>query len=123
MKRNIFKIHNSNGIKRIFQLRVGLSPLKSHKKRHKFEDTPDDLCECGNAETTYHFLLICPIYNIHRLNFFQYLNPILLANDLQNLNDREMVRLLLYGHEKLPFDTNQNILKATIDFIEMTTRF
>ena len=44
----------------------------------------------------------------------------LLANDLQNLNDREMVRLLLYGHEKLLFHANQNIVKATInDFYKL----
>ena len=123
VKRNIFKIHNPNGIRWIFQLRVGLSPLKSHKRRHNFQDTPDDECVCGNAETTQHFLLKCPIYNVQRLNVFQTVNPILLANDLQNLNDREMVRLLLYGHEKLPLNANQSILKATINFIEMTARF
>ena len=61
VKRNIFKIHNPNGIRWIFQLRVGLSPLKSHKKHHKFQDTPDDECVCRNAETTQHFLLKCPI--------------------------------------------------------------
>ena len=96
-------MHNPNGIKWIFQLRVGLSPLKSHKKQHKFQDTPNDECVCRrNAETTQHFLLNCPIYNVQRLIVFQTVNPILLANDLQNLNDREMVRLLLYGCEKLP---------------------
>ena len=31
-KREIFEVHDPIGIKRIFQLRVGLSPLKSHKK-------------------------------------------------------------------------------------------
>ena len=123
MKRNIFKIHNPNGIRWIFQLRVGLSPLKSHKKHHNLQDTPDDECVCRNAETTQHFLLKCPIYNVQRLDVFQTVNPILLANDLQNLNDREMVRLLLYGHEKLPLNANQSILKATINFIEMTARF
>ena len=123
VKSSIFMIHNPNGIRWIFQLRVGLSPLKSHKKHHEFKDTPDDECICRNAETMQHFLLKCPIYNIHRLSLFQTLNPTLLANDLQNLNDREMVRLLLYGHEKLQLHENQNIVKATINFIEMTTRF
>ena len=32
-KKEIFNIHNPDGINRIFQLRVGLSPLKSHKKK------------------------------------------------------------------------------------------
>ena len=123
VKSSIFKIHNPNGIRWIFQLRVGLSPLKNHKKHHEFIDTPDDECVCRKSETTQHFLLKCPIYNVHRLNLFQTLHPTLLANNLLNLNDREMVRLLLYGHEKLPFHANQIIVKATINFIEMTTRF
>ena len=44
MKKSLFNIHNPLGTKWIFQLRVGLSPLKSHKKLHNFQDTPDDTC-------------------------------------------------------------------------------
>ena len=123
VKRSLFNIHNTNGIKWIFQLRVGLSPLKSHKKNHKFLDTPDDKCLCKHPETTKHFLLKCPIYNIHRLSLFQTLNPILLANNLHQLNDNEMSSLLLYGHKKVQFHENQVIIKATIYFIEKTSRF
>ena len=70
-----------------------------------------------------HFLLKCPINEVHRLVLLQTLNPTLLTNDLHILNDVEMIRLLLYGHDKLPFHTNQTILKATINFIENTSRF
>jgi hypothetical protein len=60
-KKSLFNIHNPNGIRWIFQLRVGLSPLKRHKKLHNFQDTADDLCTCLlNAETTQHVLLKCP---------------------------------------------------------------
>ena len=38
--KSIYKIFNSFGISSIIQLRVGLSPLKSHKRRHNFLDTP-----------------------------------------------------------------------------------
>ena len=31
-KKEIFDLHNPDGTKRIYQLRVGLSPLKAHKK-------------------------------------------------------------------------------------------
>ena len=31
VQKSLFNIHNPNGIRWIFQLRVGLSPLKSHK--------------------------------------------------------------------------------------------
>ena len=76
-----------------------------------------------NSETTQHFLLKCHIFNVCRLNLFENVNPILIANNLQNLNDSEMVSLLLYGHVKLPFLSNQTILKATISYIEKTYRF
>ena len=51
------------GIKRLFQLRVGLSALKSHKYRHNFQDTQSDLCDCRtNVEDTEHYLLHCPSF-------------------------------------------------------------
>ena len=36
-KKNVFIIHEPKGIKRLFQLRVGVSPLRHHKKRHNFK--------------------------------------------------------------------------------------
>ena len=39
-KRSIFDIHDPPGIRFLFQLRLGLSSLRSHKKRHNFVDTP-----------------------------------------------------------------------------------
>ena len=123
-KKDLFNIHNPNGIKWIFQLRVGLSPLKSHKKLHNFKDTPDDTCQCNlNAENTQHFLLKCPNYNAQRKVLFETLNPIVLSNNIHNLNDNRMVHLLLYGYEKLKFHENQTVLNGTINFIERTGRF
>ena len=124
MKKSLFNIHNPNGIRWIFQLRVGLSPLKSHKKSHNFQDTPDDLCAClQNVETTQHFLLKCLNYNEQRHHLFQIVNTILLANDIIHLNDLELVRLLLYGHDKLTFHVNQTLIRETMNFIKNTSRF
>ena len=123
-KKDIFNIHNPFGIKRIFQLRVGLSPLKAHKKLHKFTDTPDDTCQCSlNAETTQHFLLKCPNFRVNRQILLDKINPILLLNDLHDFGDCQMVHFLLYGHTKLNFIENQVVLKATMKFIEKTGRF
>ena len=70
------------------------------------------MCLCTlNAKTTQHFLLNCPPYNDHRLNYFQTVNLILLMNNINHLNDSELVRILLYGYEKLPHHANQTILK------------
>ena len=65
--KSIFGIHNPLGLRHLFQLRVGLSPLKCHKNSHNFIDTPNDWCDCYCApESTYHFVLKCPLYLIQR---------------------------------------------------------
>ena len=67
--KSIYKIFNPFGISSIIQLRVGLSPLKSHKRRHNFLDTPAERCICNTGnENTEHFLLKCPLYRTLRGN-------------------------------------------------------
>ena len=118
--RPTFNIHNSQ-LRYIFQLRVGLSSLRSHKKRHNFADTPSDKCLCKKGvEDTYHFLIKCPFYTSHRNVLFAYLETILRNHDIAVEN---FVELLLYGHSSLNESENKNILLATLDFITKTKRF
>ena len=35
----VFDIHDPTGLRYLFQLRLGLSPLRSHKKRYGFDPT------------------------------------------------------------------------------------
>ena len=94
-------------LKMIFQLRVGLSPIKSHKRSQNFQDTPVDTCNCKrSAETNEHLLFHWPLYTEQRRVLLQTLNPILLANDLRFLDDQSLLHLLLYGHEKFHYQTN-----------------
>ena len=53
-KKSIFNIHDPKGIKRLFQLRVGLCPLRRHKIKKHFRDTPStDVSHCQlSAEAT-----------------------------------------------------------------------
>ena len=120
----LFNIYDV-GIKWIFQLRVGLSPLKSHKCAHNFDDTPSDLCNCrlNTAETTCHFFLYCPYFVNPRRVLFATVNPILLKYETRFLEDNSLLKLLLYGGEKFGLEDNQNILKATIKFIRNSSRF
>ena len=63
--KSIFGLNDKSGISVLFQLRLGLSSLKAHKKRHNFVDTPSAICECGQGiETTNHFLLHVPCMHI-----------------------------------------------------------
>ena len=122
-KKSIFGIHDT-GIKWIFQLRVGLSHLLSHKLRHNFLDTPSDICLCTtNTETTCHFLLECPLFNHHRRELFLVLHPILQIYNMHHVNNPMLEQLLLYGHTKFTYDENQSILKSTINFIRRNRRF
>ena len=123
-KKSLFNIYD-DGTKWIFQLRVGLSPLRSHKRAHKFEDTPSAICNCRlkTAETTCQFLINCPIFVNPRKVLFVTINPILLKYTTRFVEDNSLVILLLYGDEKFKLEDNQNILKATIQFIRDSARF
>ena len=65
----VYDIHDPTGLRYLFQLRLGLSPFCSHKKRYGFEDTPSDQCPLG-IEDTRHFLLSCPFYTTKRVAMF-----------------------------------------------------
>ena len=65
--KSLFHIHIPRGTSCIFQLRVGLSPLNSHKKRHNFQNTISEVCNYETGiENTEHFLLKWPLYLVHR---------------------------------------------------------
>ena len=69
VKKSVFSIHDPMGLRFIFQLRVGLSPLRKHKKNHKFLDTPTDhcLCETGSEDTRHFFSTVHYfLYTEHR---------------------------------------------------------
>ena len=97
-KRSIFNIHSPQ-LKYLYQLRGGLSPLKAHKCRHKFSDTPNPTCLCSSGvESTEHFLLRCPIFNAHRQTLLETINPIIAKLNL-NPNNLPMDEILLYGNK------------------------
>ena len=116
----IFDIHNPH-LRHIFQLRVGLSHLRQHKKCHKFADTLSDKCPCKNGvEDTPHFLITCPFYSTHRKVMFTSVETLLQKHDLSFTNS---VEVLLYGHPLLNASENGLILLATLEFITKTEQF
>ena len=119
---SIFGIHNPLILKYIFQLRVGLSPLKCHKRSHNFIDTPNDWCDCHCApENTYHFLLKCPLFSIPRQKLIASVrNQLVNTPSLYLIDD---VNLYLYGHHSLTNCINKSVLLSTISYIKETGRF
>ena len=124
VRKSIFGIHDPH-VRYIFQLRVGLTPLKAHKKRHGFKDTPDDTCRCGNGvETTEHFLLACRFFYTERVSLLALLNPFIVKVYPQTpITNLETTKILLYGDEKLNPQENKIILTETIKYIVNTERF
>ena len=118
-KKSIFNIH-------LFHLRVGLSPLRSHKNRHGFADTPLDICLCNHGvEDINHFLFLCPLYATQRAT----LRATLIASVtaiVQKYNLEILINqshLYLYGHRIIVFADNKQIILSTINFIKETRRF
>ena len=114
--KSTFGIHDPVGLRYLFQLRVSLSPLKSHKWRHNFTDTPSDICPCKQGiEDTSHFIFSCPLYAIQRATLTASVINILQKNNLNYLGNQS--KLYLYGHPSINSTENRKIILATIKYI------
>ena len=122
LPRTYYNITDKSGIRRIAQLRVGLSDLRDHRKNHHFVNCPDATCACTQAhETTKHFFLECNRFNTQRnvlMTFLSSISPTIDVSDHQSLTE-----VLLYGSKSHSFYTNTDILNATIAFIKSSKRF
>ena len=120
--RSIFDIHDTEGIKWLYQLRVGLSALNHHKNSHNFLDTPSNKCIlCNTIENTQHFMLNCSIYDEARNDLFRAVN--ILLPDFFDFNDAKKTNILLYGEKSLTFVVNKEILLKTLKYLKETKRF
>ena len=118
-----FNIHSPQ-LRHIFQLRVGLSHLRYHKKRHNFADTPSDKCVCRTGvEDSRHFLISCTLFSRHREALFETIETILHENNLCLMATTNPDEIILYGHPLLDKSNNHNILAATLEYITKTQRF
>ena len=112
--KSVFGIHDSLGIRRIFQLRVGLSALLEHKSNHKFLDTPSN--KCITCDRIYSTRFVAP-----RHLLFTSIKS--LKNNFELLDSRDKTKFLLYGDSSLDLATNKLLLKATLTFVADTERF
>ena len=122
MPKPYFNANDKNGIRRIAQLRVGLSDLRAHRNNHHFVNCPSATCVCAlGDETTEHFLLGCNRFDSQRTILFSSLANISPAIDFTDTH--ALSHLLLYGSKDLSFYANTDILNATIAFISSSKRF
>ena len=121
-KKSIFGIHDPQGLRKLFQLRVGLSPLSYHKRCHNFIDTPSDNCFCHQGiEDTKHFLFSCILFVNQRATLIATITEILRKYNLNQLINKE--NLYLYGNEAIDPVDNNKIILSTIKYIKDTERF
>ena len=120
--KSIFGIPDPVGLRYLFQLRMSLSPLGSHKFRHNFTDTPSEICRCNQGiEDTNHFLFLCPNYATPRATLAASIINILQKNNLNYLGNQS--KLYLYGHPSIISSENRKVLLSTIKYIKSTLRF
>lgn len=91
------------------RLRLGCSSLNHDLHRKNIVESP--VCECGEIESTNHYLLQCHHYIPFRQRF------------LVNLPCALTVNNLLFGDEHLPFEQNSIIFLRVQSYIEATKRF
>ena len=120
--KSIFGIHDHLRLRYLFQLRVNLSPLRSHKKHHNFIDTPSETCHCNlGIEDVNHFLFACPSYANERATLAINVIEILQRYNLNHLGNQS--ELYLYGHQSINVTDNRKILLLTLKYIKDTKRF
>lgn len=91
------------------KLRLEDSPLKQHLFKKNLAENP--FCLCGQIESTYHYLLQCPLYhNIRQAT-------------INTLPYNIIVNLLLYGDSELSMEQNCQIVSQVYNFISRSKRF
>ena len=107
---SIFDICDSEDIKLLTRLRLGLSHLNKHKFSHGFLDTINPMCNCNTEEeSTSHYLLRCSNFAQIRIHLMNEMNNI--DQSLILSNDNVLCNILLFGDEKFDYEINSKILQ------------
>lgn len=84
---------------------------------------PSPACVCGYyRETSKHYLLHCPRFNVHRARLLT-LAAECLHHHWTIANDFEKLELLLYGCNEVDFNSNRTLFLAVQNFIINSNRF
>ena len=113
---------NKYGMKLLTQIRVDFSDLRDHRFNHNF-NCRSPTCSCGlEDETSTHYLLCCPRYNLLRIDYLSKISQIV-KTDVSVFPLDHLSNLLLYGSESFNTISNNLILNETINFIFKSERF
>ena len=119
---SIFNCHNSKVITFITRLRLDLSHLRYHKFKQYFQDSLNPLCNCDLiTETTFHYLLHCPLFADERKTFLSNIKSI--NHKFLEQNDSTLTQTFPFGDPASSVETNTLILNATIQYFSSTKKF
>ena len=80
------------------------------------------MCYYGqDIETATHLLLHCPNHHCAKKTLFYGINQV--SGTMSRQSDSTITKILLFGDNKLDFETNKILLMSTIKFISLTERF
>ena len=112
----IYYIHDTQGLKLLTRLRVGLNHLFDHKFKDKFQECAYSICACGqNIETTIPFLSYCPNHPCKMKILLQEIHQI--SWNISEQSDSTITNILLLVNNKLDFETKKTLLMSTTEFI------
>ena len=77
----------------------------------------------NGVEDTEHFLMHGHSYNACRRDLLESVNSVLQPCSISNLSNALLPKKILYDDERLPFDSNSEILKITLRYIYATQCF
>ena len=119
---NIFDICDSEGVKLLTRLRLGLSHLNKHKFNHGFRDIITPMCSCNTEEETVsHYLLRCPNFTQQRTHLMNEL--IKIFPNVFLTNDNLLSTILLFGDNQFSNNMNFKLLSLTIEYLISSQRF
>ena len=117
--KRFYGIHVPRCLRYLFQLRLCLSSLRSHKFHQNFIDTPSDICYCNQGiEDTRHFLLLRTFYVTQRANLLTSIHEILQKNNINHFGNQ--LKLFLYGHDSI---NCVEIYKGNSSFLDLKLVF
>ena len=74
-------------------------------------------------ESTKHFLLLCPSFEVQRRNLLAGVLAVLRPFGYIDLSNKVLTQSLLFGGKDLPHNVSRNILKFTLQYIHSTGQF
>jgi hypothetical protein len=96
------------------QMRNDASNLNLHLQQHHLSDRPS-CTHCNDpCESSSHYFMHCPLYNIHRQQ---------LVDSFNKLNLEFTIQTILYGSETSDYNQNVKLFRAVHSFIKRSKRF